>query len=57
MNLEIEKNILLKALTKVSVGVTSRNIIPVLNGILFDLTNKGLSLTATDNDITIKTLT
>lgn len=55
MNLEIEKNILLKALTKVSVGVTSRNIIPVLNGILFDLTNKGLSLTATDNDITIKT--
>lgn len=55
MNLEIEKGILLKALTKVSVGVTNRNIIPVLNGILFDLSNKGLSLTATDNDITVKT--
>ena len=55
MKLVIEKNILLENLNYVSRALSTRNIIPVLNGIKFDLTKEGLSLTATDNDISIKT--
>ena len=55
MKLLIEKNILMEGLNYVSRALSTRNIIPVLNGIKFDLTKKGLSLTATDNDITIQT--
>lgn len=56
MKLLIEKNILQESLNYVSKALSTKNIIPVLNGIKFELNNEGLSLTATDNDITIKTL-
>ncbi len=54
MKLLIEKNVLLEGLNYVSRALSTRNIIPVLNGIKFDLNKKGLYLTATDNDITIQ---
>ena len=54
MKLLIDKNILLDGLTSVSKALSSRNIVPVLNGIKFDLNKKGLYLTATDNDMTIQ---
>ena len=55
MKLLIEKNVLMEGLNYVSRALSTKNIIPVLNGIKFDLTKKGLYLTATDNDITIQT--
>ena len=55
MKMIIEKRILIEGLNCVSKALSTRNIIPVLNGIKFDLTKKGLYLTATDNDITIQT--
>lgn len=54
MNLKIEKEILLENINNVSKALSNRNIIPILNGIMFELNSEGLSLTATDNDITIK---
>ena len=55
MKMLIEKNILMEGLNCVSKALSTRNIIPVLNGIKFELTKDGLYLTATDNDITIGT--
>ncbi len=55
MKLRINKDVLLENLNYVGRALSNRNIIPVINGILFELTNDGLSLTATDNEITIKT--
>lgn len=55
MKFKIKKNILLEGLNNVSKALSNRNIIPVLNGILFELDSEGLSLMATDNDLTIKT--
>ncbi len=54
MKMLIEKKILLEGLNAVSRALSTRNIIPVLNGIKFDLKKNGLYLTATDNDITIQ---
>lgn len=54
MKLIIEKNILMEGLNYVSKALSTRNIIPVLNGIKFELKKEGLYLTATDNDITIE---
>ena len=54
MKLLIEKNVLLESLDAVSRALSSRNIIPVLNGIKFDLKKDGLYITATDNEITIQ---
>lgn len=54
MKMLIEKNILMEGLNYVSKALSTRNIIPVLNGIKFDLKKEGLYLTATDNDITIQ---
>ncbi len=54
MKMVIEKRILMEGLNCVSKALSTRNIIPVLNGIKFELTKKGLYLTATDNDITIR---
>ena len=54
MKLKINKNVLLENLNNVGRALSNRNIIPVINGILFELTQEGLSLTATDNEITIK---
>ena len=55
MKMIIDKNVLLNSLNSVSKALSTRNIIPVLNGIKFELTKEGLYLTATDNEITIKT--
>lgn len=55
MKLKIKTNILLENLNYVSKALSSRNIIPILDGILIDLNKKGLFLTATNSDLTIKT--
>jgi DNA polymerase-3 subunit beta len=55
MKLKINKDVLLENLNNVGRALSNRNIIPVINGILFELTSDGLYLTATDNEITIKT--
>ncbi len=55
MKMLIEKRILYEGLNATSKALSTRNIIPVLNGIKFDLRKEGLYLTATDNDITIQT--
>ena len=54
MKFVIDKNILLEALTNVSRAIGLRTTIPILNGIKFDLTKEGLSLTASDSELTIK---
>lgn len=54
MKFSIKKNIILSSLTNVSRAISSKNIIPILNGIKFELTKEGLSLTASDSDLTIK---
>lgn len=55
MKLLISKKILLESLSNVSRAINPRNIIPVLNGIIFNLNKDGLHLTASDSDLTIKT--
>ncbi|MDD4187490.1 MAG: DNA polymerase III subunit beta [Bacilli bacterium] len=55
MKLLIEKEILLESLTNVMRAISPRNIIPILNGVKFDLEKEGLYITASDSDITIKT--
>ena len=55
MKFTIKKEVLMEAINKVSKAISSRNVIPVLAGIKFELTNKKLILTASDNDITIQT--
>lgn len=54
MKFSIKKNIILEQLNNVSKAISPRNIIPILNGIKFELTNDGLSLLASDSDLTIK---
>ena len=55
MKFTIKKEILLAALVKVSKAISTKNLIPVLAGIKFELKKKKLTLTASDNDITIQT--
>ena len=52
MKFTIKKEILLDALMKVSKAISTKNLIPVLAGIKFELKKKKLTLTASDNDIT-----
>lgn len=54
MKLKIKKDLLLENLNKVSKAISTKNLIPTLAGIKFDLTKKGLTLTASNNDITIQ---
>lgn len=56
MKFIIKKNILLNQLNYVSKAISTKNIIPVLSGIKFDLTKKGLILEASDENIIINTL-
>ena len=56
MKLTIKKELLLDALNKVSKAISTKNLIPVLAGIKFELKKKRLTLTASDNDITIQTI-
>lgn len=55
MKIKIKKELLLENLNKVSKAISTKNLIPILSGIKFDLTKEGLTLTASDNDITIQT--
>jgi DNA polymerase-3 subunit beta len=55
MKIIINKDILLEGLNKVSKALSTKNLVPALAGIKFDLNDKGLTLTASDNDITIQT--
>ena len=54
MKLKIRKNVLSEALNNVSKALSSKNIVPILSGIKFNLTKEKLILTASDNDITIQ---
>lgn len=54
MKFSIKKNIILDQLVNVSKAISPRNIIPILNGIKFELTDNGLDLMASDSDLTIK---
>lgn len=55
MKFSIKKDILLQGLNRVSKALSTKNLIPILSGIKFDLTDKGLFLSASDNDISIQT--
>lgn len=55
MKLTIKKEILQEAINKVSKAISTKNLIPVLSGIKFELKKNKLTLTASDNDITIQT--
>jgi len=54
MKFTIDKNILLESLVNVVRAISPKNIIPILNGIKFELTSDGLNLMASDSDLTIK---
>lgn len=56
MKFTIKKELLLEALNKVSKAISTKNLIPVLAGVKFELRKNKLTLTASDNDITIQTL-
>ena len=55
MKLKIKQNILMEHLNYVIKGISSKNLIPILNCIKFELTNDGLYLMSTDNEVAIKT--
>ncbi len=54
MKIKIKKELLLENLNKVSKAISTKNLVPALAGIKFDLNSDGLTLTASDNDITIQ---
>ena len=54
MKIKIKKELLLDNLNKVSKAISTKNLVPALAGIKFDLKKEGLTLTASDNDITIE---
>lgn len=54
MKLKMKKDLLMDTLNSVSKALSSKNIIPILSGIKFDVTKEHLILTASDNDITIQ---
>lgn len=55
MDFNINRLVLLDALTKVSRAVSLKSPLPILTGIKFDLLEDGLVLTASDSDISIQT--
>ena len=56
MKLKIKQNILMEHLNYAIKGISSKNLIPILNCIKLSLNNDGLYLMSTDNEIAIKTL-
>lgn len=54
MKFVIKKNILLESLNHTSKAISSKNLIPILTGIKFDLKDNGLYLYASDTDISIR---
>ena len=56
MKFIIKRDILLENLNHTSKAISSKNLIPILAGIKFELTEEGLYLYASDTDISIKSL-
>ncbi len=56
MKFSIDKNIIIDGLNNVIKAISVKNIIPVLNGIKFELKKEGLYLLASDGELTIKVL-
>ena len=56
MKIKIKRELLLEYLNKVSKAISTKNLIPALAGIKFELKKDSLILTASDNDITIETV-
>lgn len=54
MKIQIKKNLLLENLSNVFKGISSKNVIPILNGIKLELTKEGIYLTGSDSELTIK---
>lgn len=54
MKFIIKQEILLESLYHTSRAISPRNLIPILTGIKFDLTEEGLYLSASDTDISIR---
>jgi DNA polymerase-3 subunit beta len=54
MKIIIKQTILMEHLSYVIRGISSKNLIPALNGIKFDIEEDGIYLSSTDNDIAIK---
>ena len=54
MKFTIDKYIILENLMNVARAISTKNVIPVLNGIKFELVKEGLYLTASDSELTIK---
>lgn len=54
MKFSIKKEILLQSLNAVSKALSTKNLIPILSGIKFNLTKNGLFLSTSDNDISIE---
>ena len=56
MKWTIEKNVILEALNNVTKALSQRTTIPVLNGIVFDISDEGIELLASDSELTIKVI-
>lgn len=54
MKFQIQQRVLMEHLNNVIKGVSNKNLIPILNCIKFELTNEGLYLISTDNELAIK---
>ena len=54
MKFAIDKNILLENLNNVVRGISTKNVIPVLNGIKFELNESGLNLMSSDSELTVE---
>lgn len=54
MKFVIKRNVLLENLNHTSKAISSKNLIPILTGIKFDLKEEGLYLSASDTDISIR---
>ena len=55
MKFTIKKDILLENLNNTSKAISSKNLIPILSGIKFELKEDGLYLYASDTDVSIRT--
>lgn len=54
MKFTIKRNVLLEKLNYVSHALSSKTLIPILNGIKFEMKEEGLYLTGSDSDVTIR---
>lgn len=55
MKFKIKKKLILENLNYAIKGISNKNLIPILNCFKFDLTEEGLYIISTDNEIAIKT--